>query len=201
MRCSGDSSGDRAGDALGIGVGGGCSRPSSPISPLPLTGSRFWALSQSETESDGDERASVEELDVPSASGGGPGRAPVTLGPFIDRALCSPGWTRAGRGRHGVRRAAGVRRAGAAAAPTPAPAPDLDPAGSFDLGDFPPLPGLVSSGAEVADRGRAPGSAWESWCFQRCRLSQGFFVLRRRRCLQGDDPPWQVGPWCRGRTW
>jgi hypothetical protein len=154
MRRSGDRVGDSEGDVHGACAGGRCPHPSSLISPLSPTGSRFWALSQSEAESDADELASVEELGAPSASGGGPGRASVTLGPFIDRALSSPGWTRAGRGRHGVRRATGVRHAGSAAAPPSVSAPD--PVGSFDLTDFPPLPGLVPSGAEEAALSRAP---------------------------------------------
>jgi hypothetical protein len=91
MRRSGDRVGDSEGDVHGACAGGRCPRPSSPISPLSPTGSRFWALSQSEAESDADELASVEELGAPSASGGGPGRASVTLGPFIDRAFSSPG--------------------------------------------------------------------------------------------------------------
>jgi hypothetical protein len=142
---SGDSAGDRSGDlrgaALGAPAGKGAPRPASPSSPLPSLGSRFWALSQSEGGSDDDEDlAPVEELASPAVPDGGAGRAPVTLGPFIDRVLGSPGWTRAGRGRHGRGRSAGARSVAAAPAPSPscsAPDPDPDPAGSVDLFDFP----------------------------------------------------------------
>jgi hypothetical protein len=159
MGVSGDSSGDRSGDTcgdtLGARAGEGAPRPSSPISPLPPMGSRFWALSQREAGSDDDDNlASVEDLVASAVSGGGAGRAPVTLGPFIDRALGSPGWTRAGRGCHGRCRAAGAGPA-AAAPPSSSSDPDLDPVGSMDLADFPPLPSLSTPGAVAAVQGRA----------------------------------------------
>jgi hypothetical protein len=111
---SGDRGGDSSGAALGARAGKGAPRPPSPSSPLPPAGSRFWALSPSEDGSDVDELASVEDFAQQVASDGVAGRAPVTLGPFIDRALGSPGWTRAGRGRHGRFRAAGAGPAAAA---------------------------------------------------------------------------------------
>jgi hypothetical protein len=92
---SSDSSGDRLGDTCGVAFGArageGAPRPSSPISPLPPTGSRFWALSQSEAGSDDNDLASVEDLAASAGSDGGAGRAPVTLGPFIDHAIGSRG--------------------------------------------------------------------------------------------------------------
>jgi hypothetical protein len=160
---SGDFAGDRSGDlrgvALGAPAGKGAPRPASLTSPLPLLGSRFWALSQSEGGSDDDEDlAPVEELASPVVPDRGAGRAPVTLGPFIDRALGSPGWTRAGRGRHGHGRSAGARSAAAASALSPsctAPAPDPDPAGSVDLSDLTPLPSRSPSDVTAAIPGRA----------------------------------------------
>jgi hypothetical protein len=160
---SGDSAGDRSGDlrgaTLGAPAGKGAPRPASPTSPLPPLGLRFWALSRSEGGSDDDEDlAPMEELALPSVLDGGAGRAPVTLGPFIARALGSPGWTRAGRGRHGRGRSAGARSAAAAPALSPscaAPDPDPDPAGSVDLSDFPSLPSRSPSEVTAAIPGRA----------------------------------------------
>jgi hypothetical protein len=161
---SGDSTGDRSGDlcgvALGAPAGKGAPRPASPASltsPLPPLGSRFWALSQSEGGSDDEDSAPVVELASPAVSDGGAGRVPVTLGPFIDRALGSPGWTRAGRGRHGHGRLAGAHPAAAAPALSPscaAPDPDPDPAGSVDLSGFPPLPSRSPSAVTAAIPGR-----------------------------------------------
>jgi hypothetical protein len=160
MGGSGDSCGDRSGDscgaALGVHAGKGAPRPASLISPLPPSGSRFWALSQSEAGSNDDELASVEDLVPSPVPGEGAGRAPVTLGPFIDRALGSPGWTRAGRGSHGHCRATG---AGPAAAAPPSPSSvsnlDPDPVGSMDLADFPPLSSLPVPAVVAAVHGRA----------------------------------------------
>jgi hypothetical protein len=157
---SGDSDGDRSGDlcgtALGVRTDKGAPRPASLSSPLLPSGSRFWALSQSEAGSDDDDLASVEDLASSAVPGGDAGRAPVTLGPFIDRALGSPGWTRAGRGRHGRCRSAGAGPA-AVAPPSPSspPASDPDPVGSMDLADFPPLPSRSPSGAVAAVLGQA----------------------------------------------
>jgi hypothetical protein len=74
MRGSGDRSGDLCGTALGVRAGKGAPRPASPISPLPPSGSRFWALSQSEAGSDDDDLASVEDLAPSAVPGGGAGR-------------------------------------------------------------------------------------------------------------------------------
>jgi hypothetical protein len=98
---AGDCRGDSSGAALGARAGKGPPCPPSPSSPLPPAGSRFWALSPSDDDSDVDELTSVEVAAQQGSSGGVAGRAPVTLGPFIDRAMGSPGWTRAGRGHHG----------------------------------------------------------------------------------------------------
>jgi hypothetical protein len=151
---SGDRGGDSSGAALGARAGKGAPRPPSPSSPLPSAGSRFWALSPSEDGSDVDELASVEDFAPQVASDRVAGRAPVTLGPFIDRALGSPGWTRAGRGRHGRFRAAGAGPA-AAAPPSSSSDPVSDPGGSMDLADFPPLPSLSLSGAAAVVSGRS----------------------------------------------
>jgi hypothetical protein len=140
--------------ALGVRADKGAPRPASPTSPLPPSGSRFWALSQSEAGSNDDDLASVEDLVLSAVPGGGAGRAPVTLGPFTDRTLGSPGWTRAGRGHHGRCRAAGAGPA-VAAPPSSSSAPDSDPVGSMDLADFPPLPSLPISGVVAAVQGRA----------------------------------------------
>jgi hypothetical protein len=161
MACagSGDSTGDRSGDLRGAALAGkGAPRPASPTSPLPPLGSKFWALSQSEGGSDDEGSAPVDELALPVVSDGGVGRVPVTLGPFIDRALGSPGWTRAGRGCHGRGRPAGACSAAAAPALSSscvAPVPDPDPAGSADLSDFPPLPSCAPSAGSAAIPGRA----------------------------------------------
>jgi hypothetical protein len=157
---AGDCRGDSSDAALGARAGKGPPRPpspSSPSSPLPPAGSRFWALSPSDDDSDVDEFASVEVAAQQAASGGVAGRAPVTLGPFIDRAMGSPGWTRAGRGRHGRSRAAG---AGPVAAAPPSsssdPDPGSDPRGSWDPADFPPLPSLPPAGSAAVGSGRSP---------------------------------------------
>jgi hypothetical protein len=158
---SGVFSGDGSGDLRGAAPGGkGAPRPASPTSPLPPLGSRFWALSQSEGGSDDEGFALVDALASPVSSDGGAGRVPVTLGPFIDRALGSPGWMREGRGRHGRGRAAGVRSAAAApvlssSCGAPAAAPDPDPAGSPDLSDFPPLLSSAPSAGSAVSPGRA----------------------------------------------
>jgi hypothetical protein len=73
----------------------------------------------------------VEDFATQGASDGAADRAPVTLGPFIDRALGSPGWTRAGRGRHGRCRSAGAGLA-AAAPPSSSSDPDPDPDPGID---------------------------------------------------------------------
>jgi hypothetical protein len=154
---TGDCRGDSSGAALGARAGKGPLHPPSPSSPLPPAGSRFWALSPSDDDSDVDELASVEVAAQQGSSGGVAGRAPVTLGPFIDRAMGSPGWTRAGRGRHGRSRAAGAGPV-AAAPPSSPSEPDLvsDPGGSLDPAGFPPLPSLPLSGSAAVGAGRSP---------------------------------------------
>jgi hypothetical protein len=158
---SGDFSVVRLGDLRSAALAGkGAPRPASSTSPLPPLGLRFWALSQSEGGSDDEGSAPMDEPASPVISDGGAGSVLVTLGPFIDRALGSPGWTRAGRGRHGRGRPAGVRSAAAApvlssSCGAPVVAPDPDPAGSPDLSDFPPLPSCASSAGSAATPGRA----------------------------------------------
>jgi hypothetical protein len=156
----GDATGDFEGDALGAGAGWGCPRPPSPVSPRPPVGSRFWALSQSETESDVDELASVEDLSLLSVAAGGGGAGDPC--PFIDRALSSPRWTRARRGCHGSRRSAGGRPSGPSTGPPPSTVvpiplvPDPDPAGTLDLRNFPPLQVPIPSGVGDAGPGSPP---------------------------------------------
>jgi hypothetical protein len=192
------------GDAPGARAGEGGPRPSSPFSPLPLTGSRFWALSQSEAGSDDDvDLASVEDTVASAVSGGGTGGAPVTLGPFIDRALGSPGWTRAGRGRHGRRRAAG---AGPVAAANPSSGSHPDPAGSMDLDDFPPLPSCSPPAVEAAVQGQASLLQVGEFVFPAGSSARpvdlGFWGVPVAAVSSGRrSPSWQVGPGCRGRTW
>jgi hypothetical protein len=160
---SDDFFGVRSGDLRGAALAGkGAPRPASPTSPLPSLGSRFWALSQSEGGSDDEGSAPVDELASLVVADGGAGREPVTLGPFIDHALGSPGWTRAGRGRHGRGRPAGVCPAAAASVLSSSrgtlvvdPDPDPDPAGLPDLSDFPPLSSCVPSAGSAAIPGRA----------------------------------------------
>jgi hypothetical protein len=200
MRCvSGVSSGDRAdvssGVALRARAGKRATRPSSPSSPLPPSGSRFWALSPSEDGSDDDELASVEDCAAQVALDGAAGRAPVTLGPFIDRALGSPGWTRASRGRHGRCRSAG---AGPTAVAPPSSSSDPDPGGSLDLADFPPLPSLLPPGAVAAVPGRSPvlqvgefvfpvgSSAWA--------VDLGFLGAPAAAASSGKGSPLSSGP-------
>jgi hypothetical protein len=74
---AGDCGGDSSGAALGARAGKGPPRPPSPSSPLPPAGSRFWALSPSDDDSDVDELASVEVAAQQGSSGGVAGRAPV----------------------------------------------------------------------------------------------------------------------------
>jgi hypothetical protein len=201
---AGDCRGDSRGDALGARAGKGPPRSPSPSSPLPPAGSRFWALSPSDDDSDVDELASVEAAAQHAVSGGVAGRAPVTLGPFIDRALGSPGWTRAGRGRHGRSRVAG---AGPVAAAPPSsssdPDPGSDPGGSLDPAGFPPLPSLPLSGAAAVGSGRSPVLQVGEFVFPARSPARtavlGFSGAPAAAVSSGSGPPCPLGPRCRCR--
>jgi hypothetical protein len=199
---AGDRGGDSSGAALGARAGKGAPRPPSPSSPLPPAGSRFWALSPSEDGSDVDELASVEDFAQQVASDGVAGRAPVTLGPFIDRALGSPGWTRAGRGRHGRFRAAGAGPA-AAAPPSSSSDPGSDPEGLLDPADFPPLPSLSLSSSAAVGSGRSPVLQVGEFVFPARSPARavdlGFSGATAVAASSGSGPPCPLGPRCRCR--
>jgi hypothetical protein len=207
---AGDCRGDSSDGALGARAGKGRPRPPSPSSPLPPAGSRFWALSPSDDDLDVDELASVEVAAQQAASGGVAGRAPVTLGPFIDRAMGSPGWTRAGHGRHGRSRAAG---AGPVAAASPSsssdPDPGSDPGGSLDPADFPPLSSLPLSGSAAVGSGRSPVLQVGEFVFPARvpvrAVALGFSGATAAAAPQGSGPPvlWAPGVgvgWGSGRA-
>jgi hypothetical protein len=199
---AGDCGGDSSGAALGARAGKGPPRPPSPSSPLPPAGSRFWALSPSEDGSDVDELTSVEVSAQQVASGGVAGRAPVTLGPFIDSAMASPGWTRAGHGCHGRSRAAGAGPV-AAAPPSSSSDPGSDLGGSLDPADFPPLPSLPLSGSAAVGSGRSPVLQVGEFVFPAGSPARavdlGFSGATAAAASSGNCPPCPLGPRCRCR--